>query len=91
MTRQPISGWLDVETTNSWEGDTISNRAVLEGMTDYFGSQHVQGGARPAMASASIGTRTVGQRRAECFVHYVRRIWTFGLLAGPEVLVVVSR
>ncbi len=29
--------WLDVETTNSWQSDQVANRAVLEGMTTYFG------------------------------------------------------
>ncbi len=28
--------WLDVETSNSWGWDHVSNRAVLEGMTDYL-------------------------------------------------------
>lgn len=30
--------WLDVETTNSWETNTIANTADLEGMTAYFQS-----------------------------------------------------
>ncbi|WP_066289184.1 hypothetical protein [Arthrobacter sp. B6] len=30
--------WLDVETGNSWSGDRNRNRAVLEGMTDFFHS-----------------------------------------------------
>jgi hypothetical protein len=30
--------WLDVETGNSWSGDKDANRAVLEGMTDFFHS-----------------------------------------------------
>ncbi|HEY9355112.1 MAG TPA: hypothetical protein VIQ52_02275 [Arthrobacter sp.] len=30
--------WLDVETGNSWSGDRNWNRAVLEGMTDFFDS-----------------------------------------------------
>jgi hypothetical protein len=28
--------WLDVETTNSWESNTVANAADLEGMTAYF-------------------------------------------------------
>ena len=30
--------WLDVETGNTWSGDRNANRAVLEGMTDFFQS-----------------------------------------------------
>lgn len=30
--------WLDVETENSWNGSNEENRAVLEGMTDFFHS-----------------------------------------------------
>jgi hypothetical protein len=30
--------WLDVETVNSWEGDSTANAADLEGMTAYFQS-----------------------------------------------------
>lgn len=30
--------WLDVETENSWNGSHGENRAVLEGMTDFFHS-----------------------------------------------------
>jgi hypothetical protein len=30
--------WLDVETDNSWSGDRNRNRAVLEGMADFFHS-----------------------------------------------------
>ncbi|MDQ5862958.1 MAG: hypothetical protein M3536_11925, partial [Actinomycetota bacterium] len=30
--------WLDVETGNSWTDDQEANRAVLEGMTDFFNS-----------------------------------------------------
>jgi hypothetical protein len=30
--------WLDVETGNSWSRDKEANRAVLEGMTDFFHS-----------------------------------------------------
>ena len=30
--------WLDVEEMNTWSADTRANRAVLEGMTDYFHS-----------------------------------------------------
>jgi hypothetical protein len=30
--------WLDVETGNTWSGDTSANRADLEGMAAYFGS-----------------------------------------------------
>lgn len=30
--------WLDVETENTWSGDRNANRAVLEGMTDFFKS-----------------------------------------------------
>jgi hypothetical protein len=36
--------WLDVETSNSWEGSTTSNRADLEGMTDYLDSQGIRVG-----------------------------------------------
>ena len=32
--------WLDVETVNSWESSTQSNRADLEGMVAYFQSIH---------------------------------------------------
>jgi len=35
--------WLDVETENSWSGDKDANRAVLEGMTDFFHSINVKG------------------------------------------------
>lgn len=28
--------WLDVETDNSWETNTVNNQADLEGMVDYF-------------------------------------------------------
>ncbi|HUR75857.1 MAG TPA: hypothetical protein VMZ00_16365 [Sporichthya sp.] len=28
--------WLDVETRNSWDGDGVSNTAVLQGMFDYL-------------------------------------------------------
>lgn len=31
--------WLDVETSNTWQKDTIANTADLEGMTAYFTSQ----------------------------------------------------
>lgn len=30
--------WLDVETINSWQADTVANRADMEGMTAYFKS-----------------------------------------------------
>jgi hypothetical protein len=36
--------WLDVETMNSWEGSTTSNRADLEGMTDYLLAQKIDVG-----------------------------------------------
>jgi hypothetical protein len=35
--------WLDVETENSWSSDKDANRAVLEGMTDFFHSIKVKG------------------------------------------------
>jgi len=35
--------WLDVETENSWTGNKDANRAVLEGMTDFFHSIEVEG------------------------------------------------
>jgi hypothetical protein len=35
--------WLDVETENSWTSDRDANRAVLEGMTDFFHSIGVEG------------------------------------------------
>jgi hypothetical protein len=36
--------WLDVETTNSWETNTVANAADLEGMTSYFHSVGAQVG-----------------------------------------------
>ncbi len=36
--------WLDVETDNSWESNTVSNIADLEGMTAYFKSIDAQVG-----------------------------------------------
>jgi hypothetical protein len=33
--------WLDVETTNTWNGDGVSNTAVLQGMYDYLRSHGV--------------------------------------------------
>jgi hypothetical protein len=36
--------WLDVETTNSWESNTVANAADLEGMTRYFQSVGAQVG-----------------------------------------------
>lgn len=41
--------WLDVETTNSWEANTVANTADLEGMTAYFESV----GARVGLYSTS--------------------------------------
>ncbi len=35
--------WLDVGTENSWTGNKDANRAVLEGMTDFFHSIDVKG------------------------------------------------
>jgi hypothetical protein len=35
--------WLDVETDNSWSTNKDANRAVLEGMTDFFHSIRVKG------------------------------------------------
>jgi hypothetical protein len=35
--------WLDVETENTWSSDKDANRAVLEGMTDFFHSIGVEG------------------------------------------------
>jgi hypothetical protein len=42
--------WLDVETENTWSGDRNANRAVLEGMTDFFHSI----GADVGIYSASL-------------------------------------
>jgi hypothetical protein len=36
--------WLDVETTNSWETNTVANTADLKGMTSYFQSVRAQVG-----------------------------------------------
>src|SRR6185436_18879476 len=33
--------WLDVETSNTWNGDGKSNTAVLQGMYDYLRSHAV--------------------------------------------------
>jgi hypothetical protein len=33
--------WLDVETTNTWNGDGVSNTAMLQGMVDYLRSHGV--------------------------------------------------
>jgi hypothetical protein len=33
--------WLDVETTNTWNGDGVSNTATLQGMYDYLRSHGV--------------------------------------------------
>jgi hypothetical protein len=35
--------WLDVETGNTWNGDTWSNAADIQGSIDYLVSQHVAG------------------------------------------------
>ncbi len=35
--------WLDVETGNTWNGDTSSNAADVQGSIDYLISQHVAG------------------------------------------------
>lgn len=35
--------WLDVETGNSWNGDTWANAADIQGSIDYLLSQHVGG------------------------------------------------
>ena len=39
-TRTPVANhwWLDVETANSWRGDTSLNVAALQGAVDYFNS-----------------------------------------------------
>ena len=35
--------WLDVETTNTWNGDSTSNAADVQGSIDYLLAQHVAG------------------------------------------------
>jgi hypothetical protein len=40
----PRLWWLDVETTNTWQGDTDANAASLTGMVDYFHSRQLQVG-----------------------------------------------
>jgi len=34
--------WLDVETTNTWNGDGVANTALLQGMYDYLRSHGVE-------------------------------------------------
>jgi hypothetical protein len=48
--------WLDVETTNTWNGDGISNTAVLQGMYDYLRGHGV---ARVGLYSTGYQWRTI--------------------------------
>jgi hypothetical protein len=40
----PELWWLDVETSNTWQADTIANAASLSGMVDYFKSKYLDVG-----------------------------------------------
>lgn len=42
-TPEPVFWWLDVETANTWRGDTSLNVAALEGARDYLESVDVAG------------------------------------------------
>jgi hypothetical protein len=46
-----LTWWLDVETTNTWNGDAVANTAVLQGMYDYL---HGHGVARVGLYSTNL-------------------------------------
>jgi hypothetical protein len=68
--------WLDVETTNTWNGDTTSNTAMLQGMYDYLRSHGV--GNVGLYSSAYQWKRITGGYTASNAARYAS-IW------GPHV------
>jgi hypothetical protein len=70
--------WLDVETSNTWNGDSTSNTAVLQGMYDYLRSHGV---ARVGLYSTGYQWQKItGGYTASTAADY-RRAWSPALTA----------
>ena len=70
--------WLDVETTNTWNGDGPANTAVLQGMLDYLRSHGV---AKVGLYSTAFQWKTItGGYTAATAARY-RAAWDGYLIA----------